>query len=84
MQVHLDVDLFSTVNTTVLHHPWLVASEDEELQRQRDHGYGHPTITLPGFLTAWRVSNPNPLIVQRSPVLTFFSSSSAQKRNHFV
>ena len=40
VQVHLHTDFFSVINTTVLHDPCLVESEDTEPQIRRKHVYG--------------------------------------------
>ena len=74
----LILGLLSIVNTTLLHNPQLVKSV--EVEPQRNCRYGAPTVKLcVDFLTEWRVSAPNALIVQGS---TELSKRSQPQRLH--
>jgi len=70
------MQIFSTVNTTILHDLWLIKSMDMELPIWRNHQYrrtlnrkGWLKVKL-GFATERRVGAPNSHTVQGSTVIS--------------
>ena len=67
MQVHLHVDFFHYIRAVVLHDLQLLESAGAEPRVQRDN-----CKVICVFSIAWRVSTPNPCVVQGSTVFCIY------------
>lgn len=74
----LTLGFFNTVNTIVLHHPWLVVATDMEPRTGRGPVYGGAaytgalTLSYVWTLTGQRVGDPVPMLFKGQPYLLQF------------